>query len=245
MRTLNRPVVALVVAAGLLVAGCSTTAGSPSSSSVSAAGSAVSVAGTTTAAQSPSVGLTPTSQPPSSAADPGDASAATPTDDPAAVAAQSAARESRRSAIAAATPAEFDAHTTAWFDGVCQPFADVDPVAFDNDGNGKLALVEELRYYRAMADAYLSTSQTLATQPPPNIPGGADLASRLTESLDQAGTGFSGLLEKSLNPNQEILDILHDASNTYISMAYGPISGLDPAIMAAIHTVPSCAAVGW
>jgi len=132
---------------------------------------------------------------------------------------------------------------------MCKPFADLDPRAYDQDGNDNLTPLESLDYYRAMGETFVATSRAATGLPPPTIPDGADLVSRLTESLSASGTGLGSLVDKSggptTGPNQQIADILREASQSFIVAGYTPMSSLNPSIIAALHPLPSCAAVGW
>jgi hypothetical protein len=191
----------------------------------------------------------PTSGPVTSESLAGTVTTPLPSDDPAAVSSRSAALESRRSEIAAATPAEFDTQTAAWFDAICKPFADLDPVTFDKDDNDNLSPIESLAYYRAMSESFTATSQAAASLPPPTIQDGAELVSNLTASMSESGTTFGGLVDtasgSATGPAQQTVEILRDASRTYISSGYYPISSLDASVIAALHSLPSCAVAGW
>jgi len=226
---------ALTVGVILLLTGCSSIA-----SPVAAPTSTTSTAAPTSQISGPAA---------SGPAASGTVSAVLPSDDSAAVASQSAARESRRAEIAAATPADFDEQTAAWFDAMCQPFADLNPRAYDKDGNDSLSPLESLDYYRAMSETFDATSKAAASLPPPTTPDGADLVSRLTASLSDAGTGLGALVDKSsgsaTGPTQQIADILREASQSFILSGFSPMSSSDPSIIAALHPLPSCAAVGW
>lgn len=132
---------------------------------------------------------------------------------------------------------------------MCGVLAGVDPAKFDNDRNDNLSPIESANYYRAMSESVAATSVAATSLPPPTIDGGAELAAALSTSLATAGTDLGGLVDKATGsvdgPNQDVVNILQEASHAYTGIAFAPLVQSDPAVLKALHPLPSCAAVGW
>ena len=254
---------AAVLGAGLLLAGCSSTSGTATANSSAATSAPAAASSAPASAAAPSSDSSS-----SSAADSGSAMASGSADQSSSADASGSSEASGSSSASDLTTAptttvgddssSLDAPTSAWFTAFCSGFTPVVDLTSDTSAltsaatdpaKGQKVLVD---FYNKIGMAFTDTSAKLKSLPAPTFDGGPAFATKVVTALGKAGPTFTDTAKKLA-----AVDVTKDPSafasavsglSTSMTTALQPLQDLGslkmtPQTMAGFEALPACAAL--